>query len=224
MREVVQLLKDYRSWHTPYGGASPTDSTLNLEAAGSYGPAGLIVPGQAFDKEGRRMYGASYEALDRALDELLDEDLDAYLVLIEPYLGDPADASIVERWRKSLREWQARREEVRQAAVDLGYPELPDRWQRDHPEPERYTSHQKAVRRLAELLEDVELYVVFPKRMTSREAGHVDQRNGDLYALYRQLRTEGLKKTRAVTTAADMCGYSSARAWEIVRLREGKPA
>jgi hypothetical protein len=43
-REVLQLLRDYRAWHTPHGGAMPLDETGVADA--SYGPAGLIEAGQ----------------------------------------------------------------------------------------------------------------------------------------------------------------------------------
>lgn len=78
--------------------------------------------------------------------------------------------------------------------------------------------------RLADYLAATDLYVVFPKRMTSREEGQVERRNDEFFALYLKLREEKMGKTKAVETAAEMCGYGATRAWEIIKLREGKSA
>lgn len=44
-REVLQLLKDYRAYHSAYGGAMPLDETHAMDAA--YGPAGIVNRGFA---------------------------------------------------------------------------------------------------------------------------------------------------------------------------------
>jgi hypothetical protein len=89
--------------------------------------------------------------------------------------------------------------------------------------PLRYLErHDAAVAWLAEDLKDVDLHVVFPKRMTSREEEWVEARNDEFYVLYRKFRNDRMGKTKAVETAAEMCGYGASRAWAIVALREGK--
>ena len=98
-REVVQLLKDYRTWHSPFGGAAPSDSTLNLEEQGSYGPAGLIQAGQVFDKTDRKLLRESFEHLEHAITLLREEYSQAWVLLLGPYLGDPGDPAIVDGWR-----------------------------------------------------------------------------------------------------------------------------
>lgn len=75
---------------------------------------------------------------------------------------------------------------------------------------------------LAGYLKDHDLFVLFPKRMTSQEEKHIQRRNDEFYAQYRRLREEGKKETPAVEDAAVMCGYGTTRAWEIVGAREGK--
>jgi hypothetical protein len=219
-REVVQLLKDYRAWHSPFGGASPTDSTLNLETQGSYGPAGLIQAGQAFDREGRRLYAESYAALEHALTLLKGEHFESWLVLLAPYLGDPGDPSLVTRWREKHRAWEAERERLRKKHKKDAYRVA--EWEKENLEPQLIHRHDEAVGRLAGYLETTDLYVVFPKRMTSREETQVERRNDEFFTLYGKFREEKMGKTKAVETAAEMCGYGATRAWEIVRLREGK--
>ncbi|MDP9480438.1 MAG: hypothetical protein M3R38_33050 [Actinomycetota bacterium] len=243
-REVVQLLKDYRAWHSPFGGASPTDSTLNLETQGSYGPAGLIQAGQAFDREGRRLYAESYAALEHALTLLKGKHFESWLVLLAPYLGDPGDPSLVTRWRdkhraweagrevarKKRRAWEEKRDKIRKKGTERtqGWeeenpePERIEEWAREHPEPQLVHRHDEAVGRLAGYLATTDLYVVFPKRMTSREETQVERRNDEFFALYQKFRADRMGKTKAVETAAEMCGYGATRAWEIVKLREGK--
>lgn len=50
----------------------------------------------------------------------------------------------------------------------------------------------------------------------------MEKRNDEFCALDGKLRDERMGKTKAVETAAEMCGYGSSRAWEIVKLREGQ--
>jgi AraC-like DNA-binding protein len=83
--------------------------------------------------------------------------------------------------------------------------------------------HDQAIEQLAENLEDTDLHVVFPKRMTSREEKQVDRGNYELFSLYRIFRDEeGMSRNKAIETAADHCGYGRSRAYEIVSIREGR--
>lgn len=192
-REVLQLLRDYRTWHTPHGGAMPLDETGVIDAA--YGPAGLIQAGQAFHKRDRYLLKQTYRNLDHALSILKVADHDLWIVLHRPYLSDVGDSSIVAEWRKKAE----RGNEDARGAAEL---------------------HDLAVRVLSILLYKVELHVVFPKRMTSQEDKEIDRRNDELYSLYRRFREEGKNKTTAVKDSASITGYSESRAWEIVKVRE----
>ena len=189
-REVLQLLCHYRDWHTAYGGAAE----LNLESMGQYGPAGMIVAGIAFDGYHLSMLEDSFKALDHALTLLKTGGPlknAAYLVLLAPYLGDPADPSLVNKWRKNSNDCRTE-------------------W------------HDLAVEELAHYLRKADLYVPWSSRMQTRKPASVKQMNDEFYALYGKLRDERMGKTKAVETAAEMCGYGLSRAWEIVKLREGK--
>lgn len=191
--EVLQLLKDYRAYHTPYGGAMVLEDTHVCEA--SYGPAGFIEAGMEYTKEQREDLAESYSYLEHAICIMKAENqlgFVCWLMLLAPYLGSDADPSIV-------REWERRG---------------------DH----RKEYHDKAVTRLAELLDGVALYPVWPKRMSGMEEKQVERRNKELVGVYNTLRAEGKIKSVAVEDAATICGYSTGRAWEIVRLHEPSEA
>lgn len=79
----------------------PLDET-HLRSAG-YGPAGFILSGSAFTPFQAANLARSYKYLNHALTLLQNGDTAdrmRYLVLLAPYLGDPADASLVDLWRK----------------------------------------------------------------------------------------------------------------------------
>jgi hypothetical protein len=183
------LLRFYRDWHTAYGGAAE----LNLESMGQFGPAGMIVAGMAFDKEGWSYLKESFDALERALTRLKEGGPlknAAYLVLLAPYLGDPADPSLVDKWR-------------------------------ENPKDCRTEWHDLAVKELAFYLRNADLYVPRSSRMQTRKPSSVEQMNNEFYSLYLKLREEGETKRKAIQTAADWCDYGESRAYEIVQVREG---
>lgn len=101
-REVLQLLKDYRTWHSAFGGSMPLDETGVVDA--SYGPAGIVMAGTQFEDRDRKLLAQSMADLENALTILKADGhigMTCYLLLLSPYLGDPADPSIVSGWRKS---------------------------------------------------------------------------------------------------------------------------
>lgn len=191
-RQVLQLLKDYRAWHTAYGGSlSAEDSHIRTAA---YGPAALIETGAYWTRKERPRMEVSYWKLEHAI-TLMRESDDAidrlcWLVLLNVYLGDSADPGVVGHWRKV--------------------------------KPELANWHDEAVKRLTKPLLSHDLYVVWPQRMTSRQAKLVEQANDEMYNLYKTLRGEGTPKSEAVEQAALLCGYGKTRAWKIVQTREGK--
>ncbi len=79
--------------------------------------------------------------------------------------------------------------------------------------------HDRAIETLCIFLEVHDLYVVWPKRMTSMEEKHIERRNDEFFALCRRYREE-MSRNRAIETAAEHCGYSRSRGYEIVELRE----
>lgn len=189
-RKVLRLLQDYRSFHTPYGGAMPVDETGVKDA--SYGAAGYVETGEAFTDKEREFLTPSYKHLDDALYKLetgSPAQRNAYLTLLKPYLGDPGDPSIVDKW--NLYPYDCRKE-----------------W------------HDMAIEELAEMLAGKKINVVWPKRMSTRQEKHVDRMNDDAWRIYKQLRAEGKGKTRSVADAALITGYTQRRMWEIVGSRE----
>lgn len=233
-REVLQLLKDWRTWHSAFGAAASTDAELNLDAKGSYGPAGMIFTGAEFDKTDRKLLEQSFLALWGSLTRMQrqasvgkhsscgycmpgDRDItgsSAYSALIEPYLSDPADFSIVQDLRDRVRKLDKENKQ-RQRAKPSKPPKVA------LVSPRRFLErHDAAIEWLAKDLQHEELHVVWPARMTSQEEKEIDRRNDELYALYARLRDDGKKKTDAVKVAADMTGYSERRAWDIVTGRQ----
>ena len=195
-REVLQLLKDYRPWHSAFGGAMPLDETHVVDAA--YGPAGMVEAGQAFSKEDRPKLVKSYKKLGHALTMLKQEDFRAWMSLVTPYLGDPGDPSVVAEHRQKANEglFSAR------LFVDR---------------------HERALRLLAMFLENERLHVVWPKRMTTREETQVERMNDELFGLYKNFRYgDDISRNKAIEKAAEHCGYGRSRGYEIVDLREGK--
>jgi hypothetical protein len=193
-REVRQLLKDYRVFWTPFGGARPLDETGVIDAA--YGPAGYLYAGMQFTEDQAEMLRESYEVLDEGLRELKsrgDKGMWLWLALHEAYLSDPGDPSKVEHWKAN-----------------------------HNP---KYGNEREAVWWLGKwtIENDKDLYVVWPKRMPSRQSKHVDQLNDDWIELYRVLRSEGMGKSRAVVKACEITGYEESRGWRILKVREGKP-
>lgn len=187
-REVLQLLREYRAFWSPYGGAMPLDDTGVIDA--NYGAAGYIEAGQEYGRQ-KALLLESYAALENAITMLKaggQDDFICWLMLLSPYLGEPGDPSIVDVWR---RRGHYRRVEI----------------------------HDRAVEKLSRYLRSTDLFVVWPKRMTSQEEKQIERRNDELYALYRRLREDGENKTQAVKDAAIMCGYSERRAWDIVGAR-----
>lgn len=188
-REVLQLLKDYRAFHTAFGGAIPPEDSYITSA--SYHSPAYIEAGQYWPEDVRGLAVDTYSLLEHALTMLYNSGAvgrQCYLLFLGPYLGDPADPSIVEEWRKFR--------------------------------PNLAHYHDLGIEMLAGYLLGKDLFVIFPSRMTSRQEHEIERRNAELFGVYRGLRAEGRRKTEAVETAAQMCGYSTSRAWAIVRIRE----
>lgn len=101
-RDVEQLLKDYRSWHTGFGAARALEDTGVVDAA--YGPAGYIWAGAEFAEGDRRLLAESFDYLEHALTLLKIERNHLWLLLLGPYIGDPGDPSIVDQWRRQGRD------------------------------------------------------------------------------------------------------------------------
>jgi len=97
--EVLQLLRDYRAYHTPFGAAMMLEDTHIAEA--SYGPAAYIYAGQELTKEQRKDLAPSYKLLEHAITLLKAEGqlgFTCWLMLLTPYLGSEADPSVVQVW------------------------------------------------------------------------------------------------------------------------------
>jgi hypothetical protein len=178
-KDVEQLLKDWRPFWTAFGGAAALDSTLNMESTGGYGPGGMIFAGVAYDKRDVEPLRQSLLALEVAMQLLKREPvvgkhsegdviagLSAWSALLEPYLGDPADPSIVADWR-------------RKAA--MGYISARRFLER----------HDAAIKKLAEYLAPVPLYPVYPKLMSETEESEIENQYAEMYAVFRRIMAAG---------------------------------
>jgi hypothetical protein len=198
----------------------PLDETGMVDA--SYGPAGMIAVGSEFAEVDRKLLGESIQKLELALTVLRGEDFEAWMSLVSPYLGDPADPGIIPHWRERLRRLDRENEAIRKENADRrkkGRPPKPERVGLMVPR-ELLERHDRAIEKLAAYLADEDLHAVFPKRMTSQAEEQIDRRNDEVFRVYKALRYgDGMGKTRAVRNAADHCGYSEDRVWKILKAR-----
>jgi hypothetical protein len=99
-REVLQLLRDYRAFHSAFGGAIPPEESYITTAEYHSGPD--IEAGAYWPESVREIARETYKLLDHALDALYAEGTQGrllYLLLLSPYLGAEADPAIADRWR-----------------------------------------------------------------------------------------------------------------------------
>lgn len=208
-REVLQLLRDYRSWKTAYGGAG----LINMEAMGQHGPAGLIYEGMTFDREDRYLMRQSIALLDHALTLLRKDHFALWRSLVEPYLGDPADNSIVDQWREQAkRTWEFEKE--------------------DNFRGERYTMkrsifawymvkrHDAAIAMLADILREADLYAIFAKRMSKDQERKVEDQNAEILAVFERNRASGMVRVAAVRQTAEDFRISTDTVDRIIEFRD----
>lgn len=237
-RKITQLLRDYRTYHTAYGSAAE----LNLESLPGYGPGGVIERGAEFKRlttDERDALHLTYRLVEYALTMLKGEGavgMSAYLVLLSPYLGDPGDPSLVTRWRKQEEKW---REELKQVEEKLAE-EFEDseekscsaqrrlecackKWREENPKPRKAEWHDKAIDMLAAYLRarEDQLFVIFPKRMSSMERDQIERRNMEVVEVFRAFHYgDGYSRNKSIEKAAEHCGYSRSRSYEIVDIHE----
>lgn len=192
-RDVLQLLKDYRTYQTAFGGAFPIDDAANMAEA-SYGPAGFIEAGMEFEKYDQRRLGEAMDSLEEALGHLARTNFPLWYILQEPYIDDPADASIVDEWRK-----KAPKSDSCAARIGL---------------------HDKAVRELAAYLKDEDLHVVYPKLLSQREEKDIEEANAAMLAFYRRLIRGGSTHASARKQAAENFQVTIDAVQRIVDVRD----
>lgn len=194
----------------------------------SYGPAGMTFAGQEFESGDRRRLAESYWKLNAALRILRRDHSELWVPLVEPYLADPADPSLVDHWRSQVERQDAenalirrRNDAARKAAKKKGEP-LPAAkskkiglvWTRRQLE-----RHDAAVQKLAEYLRDVDLYYVAPKLMSEQEEAAVERQNAEIHAVYQRLRVSGLRETAAIEQTAESFRVLPATVERIIEFR-----
>lgn len=208
-QQVLQLLKDYRAWHTAFGGAAPLDDTHVKDTA--YGPNGMIFAGQEFEPQDRKALQESFEKLELALNVLREHDFKAWMSLMEPYLGDPADHGLVVDWRAKIAaldvENARRKKAKRQPKVALV-------WTRTLLE-----RHDRAVKKLAAYLDKHDLVHIPPRLMSEDEEAQTEKQNAEIYAVFQRLRVSGLTQRAAVAQAAEHFRVSEGMIERVVEFR-----
>lgn len=225
-REVLQLLRDYRAFYSAGGGAMAPEDTHMTSAA--YGPAGMVFTGRDFEPPDRRLLSKSYEKLNAALRLLRRDHMELWVSLVEPYLADPADPSLVDHWRQSVacldaenalirKKNDAARKAAKRKGESLPTPQSEKRglvWTRLQVE-----RHDAAIEKLAEYLRGVDLYHVPPKLMSEREEATVERQNAEIHAVYQRLRVSGLRETAAIEQTAQNFRVLPATVERIIEFR-----
>lgn len=218
-REILQLLCDWRAFETAFGGARSLDETHISEAA--YGPAGLILSGAQFEKKDVPGLKKSYEKLNAALRLLRREHFPEWVALIEPYLSDVADHSIVADWREKIATLDKENEAVRKLNKERAKKGRPEK-----PEKVRHVfirlqleRHDRAIKLLSDYLRNVDLYAVYPKLMSTREEAAGTAANAQVYAYYQRVRVSGRTHPGAISATAWKFTISADEVERIVEFR-----
>lgn len=228
-RQVEQLLRDWRTWHTAFGAAAATDAELNLQAKGSYGPAGLIFTGAEFDTTDLKLLARSFRLLRGAMLRLRNtlevgkhstaaggdtiSGFQAFASLFEPYLGDPADPGIVHKWRTDLAELE--KENQRRALCN---PPQPARVALITPR-RLLERHDAAIKWLARDLQGQELHAIFSRPMSEEEEKAGEDQNAEIYAVFHRFRVSGLTEAAAIAQTAENFHVSRDMVERIVEFR-----
>lgn len=179
---IVQLLRDYSWWIAPFGGSSAIEEQALKNT--QFGPGSVVLhaSGAHLTPQQKDLLDDSYAHLQRALDELErnarrpghDGEMAAWLCLYVLYLGDPADHSILDEWRKDP-------DDVRPVVHDMAI----------------------AILSNSEHLSGVDLWVVSPKVMTRREESRIEDTNDEVYAVFCRLKRGSMSADAAAHQTAD---------------------
>lgn len=194
--EVRILLQDYLNYLPPG----------QQEA---YVPAGTMgntedtwpLTSEALKRMDKNSYvGQTYEALDQALDRLMKEYPGLYNAIQRIYLDDFTGHSELD--------FQIKNAPSSTFAFDL------------------VLRHNQAIDKLAEWLDDVDLFVVFPQMARGASGSDtMEERHNELYATYKRYIDQGFKHSDAVKNArlklSDSQGatYSKSQAYRIIKAR-----
>lgn len=224
-KEIIQLLRDYRVFETPFGGAAALDETGVRDA--DYGPNGLVFTGAEFDREYRWLLRKSYLKLNVALNLLQRDHMDLWVSLVEPYLQDEADPGTVEDWRRRVSALDAHNADVRKRNYQRQKAAKKNK-KPPRVEHERVAlihmrrmleRHDKAVSRLAEYLRHADLVHLPPKVMSEEEEASVEKGNAEIHAVFQRLRVAGRSKPSAVWETAERFKVSEGTVERIIEFR-----
>jgi hypothetical protein len=168
----------------------------------AYGPAGYVEAGMEYSPSVRETLAKSYEDLEHAI-------------------------TIYKRTPRGMFNYLLLRPVYFGDPAD---PAIATRWRQvgDY----RIGAHDELVEGVADLLQDHDLFVVWPERMRRSEEKLVEKRNNEFYDEYLQVKQEKLNEgmserkanKEAIEIAATRHGYGRSRAYEIVAVRRPKEA
>lgn len=193
-----EVLQLFKDWRAF---ETPFGGAFALEDAtmkdANYGAAGYIEPGMEYPKAVRRDLKHSYELLEHAV-------------------------KLVRRTPKGRFVYQTVIFPV--YLGDPADPSIADLWS---PADYRRQLRDWFVDQCAGLLEDHDLYPVWPERMRRTHEKMVEKRNNDFYEEYLQIKREKLNEglterkanRQAIVIAAARHGYRETRAYDIVKIR-----
>jgi hypothetical protein len=165
----------------------------------------------------------SYRVLNVALYFLQREDIGLWGALVEAYLGDPADPGIITHWRKQVAELDAENAEIHihNRLVRHGKRSGPIQHEKVGYVTARMLleRHDKAIERLAQMLEDVDLYYIPVSQMSEAEAKAGEHTERQMYAAYQRYRNSGARSEQAVEMAASEFGVPTDRVETVIEFR-----
>lgn len=225
--EVLGLLIDYAAFRAAFGGALPLDES-HLHTA-SYGPAGYIETGTEFYEEGNvKLLHKSYGLLNAALRLLRRDHLELWGALVEAYLSDPGDPGIIGHWRRQVATLDVVNREIHRhnALVRQGKRPGPSRYEKIGFVVPRMLleRHDEAIERLAEMLQDVDLYYIPVSQLSETEAKADEHREAQMYASYQRYRTARNRHEHAVEMAAAEFGTSTDVVETVIEFRRNVKA
>ena len=208
--DVVALLQDATPFLAPFGGARSVDET-NVEQAG-FGPGGYVESGRYHRKGDVPGLRRSLRLLSVALAHLRREDFPAWASLINPYLADEADPGVIPWMRERVREHDAENEKRKKRGQQPRVACVHFRRELE--------KHDRAIRKLARMLEGHRLEPVHAAMMSSREREAGEKANREVLAYYRRLKSYGRTHRGAVAACAHSMSVSEDEIERILEFRE----
>lgn len=167
---------------------SGAQGTVNFEAMNSAYSSGWPLNEECLRRMGRGAVAETYKYLDYAITVLKGTDYEAYTAVAHLYLVEEASPSDLEYYRGKR---------LYESII---------------------AAHDRGVRKLAEYLVNVELYVRWPERQYRRIPSDQESHN-EAHRIVAERIAQGMGKTAAVVEASAETGLSESTVWRVLRAR-----